>query len=314
MNRLAILGASSQIAKDLIRSIAAASSYELLLYVRDSAAEGLRGWLAQAGLAGRFPVLAYEAYGAAEHDAVLNFVGVGDPSRAAAMGGDIFDITLQYDQLALDYVKRHPRTRYLFLSSGAAYGNTFLEPAGPDTRSSIGFNALTPQEYYSVAKLHAECRHRALPALAIVDLRVFNYFSRSQDMGARFFITDIVRAIQAGTVLQTSPDHMVRDFLHPNDFYQLVHSVLQAPAQNAVFDCYSRAPVEKPALLAAMAERFGLRYEIVAGLAAPVNATGTKPHYYSLNRQAGATGYAPAYSSLDTVLTEAAAILDGAAK
>jgi hypothetical protein len=74
-------------------------------------------------------------------------------------------------------------------------------------------------------------------------------------------------------------------------------------------DCYSRAPVEKPALLASMSSHFGLRYEVVPGLAAPVNATGAKPYYYSRNHKAASFGYQPVYSSLDTVLTETAAIL-----
>lgn len=305
--RLAILGASSQIAKDLILSIGAADSYQLTLYARQLAP--LQAWLAESGLAGRYALHPYAEFASGAHDAVLNFVGVGDPSRAAAMGGAIFDITLEYDQLALDYLKRHPGTRYLFLSSGAAYGPSFLAPADAASGATVAINALTPQEYYSVAKLHAECRHRALAELAIVDLRVFNYFSRTQDLAARFFITDVLRAIQDGAVLRTSPDRMMRDFLHPADFYQMVDCVLRAPPQNTALDCYSRAPVEKMELLAALAARFGLRYEVVAGLAAPVNATGAKPCYYSLNRRAAASGYAPAYAALDTILVEAAAIL-----
>lgn len=304
--RIAILGATSQIAMDLVRSMAAEGRHQLLLYARTP--ERVQDWLRQAGLEGRYPALPYADYGQAEHDAVINFVGVGDPSRAAAMGGDIFGITLEYDEMALRGLREHPQRRYIFLSSGAAYGSTFLEPADQHTRAAIAINALTPQEYYSAAKLHAECRHRALPQHAIVDLRVFNMFSRTQDLGARFFITDIVRAIQAGAELQTSADPMVRDFLHPSDFHRLVECVLQAPPQNTVLDCYSRAPIAKAELLQAMENHFGLRYRSVAAPVA-VNSTGAKPHYYSRNHQAAELGYQPAYSSLDTVLTEAAAIL-----
>ena len=302
---LAILGATSQIARDLLVSASAAGRYQLQLFARDCAA--VEAWQQARGLA--WPVLPYSAYAQSEHDAVINFVGVGDPSRAAAMGGSILDITLEYDQLVLQSLRQHPGRRYIFLSSGAAYGTTFLAPADEHTCATINLNALAPQEYYSAAKLHAECRHRSLAPLPIVDLRVFNYFSRTQDMAARFFITDVVRAIQAGTVLTTSPDPMVRDYLHPSDFYRLVDCVLQAPPQNQALDCYSAAPAGKLALLEAMAARFGLRYEVAAGMAAPVNATGAKPHYYSCNRRAAALGYQPAHSSLDTVLTEAAAIL-----
>lgn len=306
--RIAILGATSQIAGDLVRSMAAEGRHQLLLYAREPAR--VERWLEQAGLAGRYAALPYAEYGRLEHDAAINFVGVGDPSRAAAMGGDIFGITLEYDEMVLRGLRDHPQRRYIFLSSGAAYGSTFLQPADAATQAAISINALTPQEYYSAAKLHAECRHRALPQHAIVDLRVFNMFSRTQDLGARFFITDIVRAIQSGSELATSPEHMVRDFLHPSDFHRLVECVLGAPPQNAALDCYSRAPLSKAELLAAMARHFGLRHSSTGGTAAPaVNATGAKPHYYSRNHKAAAFGYQPAYSSLDTVLTETAAIL-----
>ena len=305
MERIAILGASSQIAKDLILAYARQGQTEVLLYVRDT--QAAHRWLTQHKLA--FPVFGYADYGREPHEAVLNFVGVGDPQRAAQMGGAIFGVTQEFDDLALRELQRHPGRRYLFLSSGAAYGSSFDAPAGPATRASIAINALTPQEYYSVAKLHAECKHRALSDLAITDLRVFNYFSRSQDLNARFFITDILRAVRDNTVLRTSASPMVRDYLHPLDFHQLVQCVLSAPPGNRALDCYSAAPVEKSALLAMMARRFGLRYEVADSAPAVVNATGAKPHYYSLNRQAAELGYHPAYSSIDGVAAESAIIL-----
>jgi nucleoside-diphosphate-sugar epimerase len=134
------------------------------------------------------------------------------------------------------------------------------------------------------------------------------YFSRTQDLDARFFITDILRAIRDQQVLQTSAGAMVRDYLHPGDFHQLVDCVLDAPAANRVLDCYSRAPVEKSALLGMMQQRFGLRYEVTE-TPAGVNATGAKPHYYSLNRQAAELGYQPACSSIDGIAAESAIIL-----
>jgi nucleoside-diphosphate-sugar epimerase len=155
-----------------------------------------------------------------------------------------------------------------------------------------------------VAKLHAECRHRSLPHLPIVDIRVFNYFSHTQDLSARFLITDILRAIRDKAVLTTSPAYMVRDYLHPADFHQLVLALLTAPPANTAVDCYSRGPIDKIALLTAMQEKFKLRYEITETTAG-VNATGSKSHYYSLNSRAADFGYQPTLSSLQGVLQEA---------
>ena len=308
MKQVAIVGASSQIAKDLVLSLTSNAAARPLLYVRhlDATAQ----WLRANGLQGACSLHSYEDYGQLPHEAVINFVGVGDPRRAAEMGSSIFDVTQRFDDMVLSELVKHPQRRYIFLSSGAAYGNSFAEPVTAATEARIAINAITPQDYYATAKLHAEVRHRSRPDLAIVDVRVFNYFSRTQDIEARFFITDIVRAVRDRQVLRTSPDYMVRDFLHPQDFSQLVSCILDSPSQNGAVDCYSLAPVDKPSLLEAMHDHFGLRYEIAeSGTKVAVNATGAKPHYHSLNRKAEEFGYLPRYTSLDGVLEETRAIL-----
>lgn len=305
--RIAILGATSQIAKDLVQSFAAQSSHELVLYARRP--DVVSQWLVNVDLAGRYSVADFAAFNADQHfDAILNFVGVGNPAQAAAMGASIFDVTLKYDEMALDYVRQHPDCRYIFLSSGVAYGSSFDVPVDANTKAVIAINNLQSQDCYAVAKLHAECRHRSLPHLPIVDIRVFNYFSRTLDISARFLITDILRAIRDKVVLKTSPDYIVRDFVTPSDFYKLVISLLAVPATNAAFDCYTLAPIDKRTLLAAMQDKFGLQYEITAANAS-VNATGCKPHYYSLNKRAADFGYEPALTSMEGILLEVAAML-----
>lgn len=304
--RIAILGATSQIARDLIVSFSKTSNDNLYLFARRP--DEVMAWLASAGLSGRYTTDDFSRFHKQEFDAVINFVGVGNPAQALAMGNTIFDVTLRFDEMVLEYLQAHPTCRYLFLSSGAAYGSRFDEPAKRDTPAIVPINKLAPHEWYGVAKMHAECRHRAHPELPIVDIRVFNYFSRTQYLDARFFITDILRAIRNKTVLKTSPDYIVRDFLHPSDFYRLIRALLSSPATNAAVDCYSLAPIDKPNLLAAMQDEFGLRYEI-AGETASVNATGSKPHYYSLNTRAADFGYRPELSSLQGILQESKSIL-----
>jgi nucleoside-diphosphate-sugar epimerase len=301
MMNIAILGATSQIARDLIVSFSAEEKQHLHLFARRP--DEVNKWLLSVGLAGRYPVDNFSEFAKQEFDVVINFVGVGNPAQAVAMGNSIFDVTLRFDEIVLDYLKTHPACRYLFLSSGAAYGSNFNEPANRNTIATVAINNLAPHEWYGVAKLHAECRHRARPELPIIDIRVFNYFSRTQDIEARFLITDILRAIRDNTVLKTSSEYIVRDFLHPSDFYGLVSALLAAPPVNAAVDCYSRAPIDKPTLLAAMQEKFGLQYEVIE-TAAGVNATGSKTHYYSLSRKASDFGYQPILNSLDGVLIE----------
>jgi nucleoside-diphosphate-sugar epimerase len=238
-----------------------------------------------------------------EFDAIINFVGVGDPAKAASMGAAIFEVTMRYDDLALQYVRDHPQCKYLFLSSGAAYGGDFERPADANTKAQIPINALRPTDWYGVAKLYAECRHRSLPQSAIVDLRVFNYFSATQNMEASFLICDILRAIRDKSVLQTSADNIVRDYIARADFHQLVECILSGEFANLAIDCYSKGVVDKMTLLQTMSQKYGLRYEFVAS-SNPVNATGFKPHYYSNFGKSKEIGYLPTLDSLGCVLKE----------
>jgi nucleoside-diphosphate-sugar epimerase len=304
---IAILGATSQIAKDLVLSFSAQGQHTVALYARRP--EAVKQWLASVGLTGRHSADDFQVFGKGERfDAIINFVGVGNPAQAVAMGASIFDITLKYDQMALDYLQAHPDCRYIFFSSGAAYGSDFEAPVDASTKAVVSINHLQPQDWYAAAKLHAECRHRSLAPLSIVDIRVFNYFSHTQDMAGRFLITDILRAIRDKTVLKTSPGNIVRDYLHPEDFFALVSAILSAPAGNTPLDCYSKAPIDKLQLLAAMQNKFGLQYQVMDAEAG-INATGTKPHYYSKNKRAADFGYEPALTSLEGVIQEASLML-----
>jgi len=309
---IAILGATSQIARDFVGNSAAAGKDVFSLYARRP--DAVQRW-AQLAIPDPNSIVAvggFESFGKrATYDVVVNFVGVGDPATAQQMGASILDITLEFDSLALRYVKAHPSTRYLFLSSGAAYGSDFQQPATDQTRASFDINHLQAQDWYGAAKFHAECRHRALADLPIVDLRVFSYFSRAQDLTARFLISDVLRAIRDDTVMSTSMDTLVRDFLHPTDFARLAQALIHSPPTNAAVDAYTLAPTTKPELLTAMQQRFGLKFEPVQGFSA-LNATGRKSHYYSLNRRAQEFGYQPQLSSLDGVLMEASSILSSA--
>lgn len=300
--RIALLGATSHIARDLMLSFHQHSAHDLVLYARRPAA--VAQWQATHGLAGRYPVADFAAFTVAEpFDAIVNCVGIGDPEKALAMGATILDITHQYDTLALDYVRQYPACRYIFLSSGAAYGTDFTQPVTEHSPATIPINHLQAQDWYSIAKLYAECRHRAQADWPIIDIRVFSYFSRTLDVNARFLLADILRAIRDKTVLQTSLVDVVRDYLSPDDCYRLIDAFLSAPPANDVVDSYSRAPISKTELLDLMHQNFGLQYSIVENHKA-LNATGLKKHYYSFNRTAGTYGYQPQLSSADGILQQ----------
>lgn len=233
-------------------------------------------------------------------DAIVNFIGVGDPARAVALGAGILDLTRHYDEMVLAYLRRHPSCRYLFLSSGAAYGSDFERPATENTQASFPINNLDQRHWYGLAKFHAECRHRATPDLAIGDIRIFSYVSRSLDVGSRFLLADIVRALSNGRTLMTSAQDLTRDYVCPQDLFSLMWLMLTGDPANGAVDVYSQAPVGKMELLAHLGQRFGLRHALVDAPAG-VNATGIKPNYFSENRKAAEFGYSPQFDSLTAV-------------
>lgn len=305
--RIAIFGATSQIAKDMILALANDPAYKLTLFARR--ADAIDQWRKVVSLSPTHVTQEFTAFGKSqEFDAIINFVGSGNPAHTASMGTSIFDITYQFDQLALDYLHYHSDCRYIFLSSGAAYGLNFEQSVDANSTAVVALNNLQPQDWYAVAKLHAECRHRALSPLPIVDIRVFNYFSHTQDLSARFFIADIVRAIQSGETLMTTSENIVRDYIGPDDFFKLISLILESPATNNVFDCYTKAPVDKMTLLSKMKEYFGLSYAIQKEPVG-INATGFKLNYFSQNFRASTLGYVPSLNSLETIYKESEKII-----
>jgi nucleoside-diphosphate-sugar epimerase len=284
---IAILGATSQIARDYIAN---AADRDLRLFGRSSG------------------TTSYNEFGREHYSAIINFVGAGDPARARDIGADIFAVTRCYDLLALDYLKSHSETRYIFLSSGAVYGHAFAQPVDESISALVSINDLKPQDWYGVAKLYAEALHRSC-AESIIDLRVFNYISNSLNLSSRFLIADMINATRRGETFKTSDRQLTRDYLHSSDFHRMIEVCLAATSQtNMALDCYSQAPITKMELVELMAGEFGMRFEIMEA-ADIVNATGEKPNYFSRNHGAAALGYAPAYSSRSAIREVAGSIL-----
>jgi len=303
--RVALLGATSHIARGLIASFLGRERYELLLYARSP--ERVRDFVAVHG-GGRAEVLPLAAFGERPCDVVVNCIGIGDPGRLQADPAAILSLTETWDSAVLDFLDRHPDALYLNFSSGAAYGRDFSRPADDATPARFPLNALSGADWYGIAKLHAEARHRAATGLNIVDLRVFSYFSRFIDFQSRFLLAEIVVALQEGSELLVSSTDIIRDYVHPEDLAALVELCIARRRLNGAYDVHSREPVRKFAILEEFATRFGLRYRI-ADDAAPVSATGDKAHYYSLSRRVEELGYRPAFTSLECLCGETAALL-----
>lgn len=299
--KIGILGATSQIAKDLIVSFSEKDNkHDLIMFSRSP--EKVADQFKKLNKNIVYLNLAYaDFHSGHDFDVLINFVGIGDPAQAKEMGPKIFEITELYDNLAIDYIKAHPSCQYIFMSSGAVYGGDFEEAADNSTPAKVNINNLMPTDWYSIAKLYAEAKHRAMSDHSIVDVRVFNYFSHTQDMNARFLITDIVRAIKNKEILKTNAVNIVRDFITPPDFYELILSIIKSPNENTAVDCYTKAPVDKFSLLEMCQAEFCLQYEIVEQ--AGVNGTGFKENYFSKCRTSS-IDFNPYFKSLSGLMNE----------
>lgn len=312
--RVAILGATSMLAADFVASaLIGNSAYVFSLFARDPSK--IAPALALRGVRDVPDVFALESFvdrGADEKwDAIINFVGVGDPAKAVAMGASILSVTQKWDQCVLSYLERHPKCRYIFMSSGAAFGLGVEDPVDRNTLSKFPLNELQSSFSYGVAKFYAEAVHRSQVHYSIIDVRIYNYFSRFADLDSRFFINEAIAAIRDGRVFGVDSREMWRDYLGEVDLANLLHCCLSAPpSYNGAIDAYSLAPISKTQVLALLKENFGLNFEISGG---GINATGIKSHYYSLNRVASLLDFHPAFDSSTNIIESAKQILDGSA-
>lgn len=300
--KVAIFGANSEIARDLILSNRVNGAHEFVLCTHRP--QLLEDWLRTNEVDHLCRVVSYANVGAiVDLDGIINFVGAGNPAQLLEMGKSIYDITIQHDKWAIDYIKARPACRYIFISSGAVYGTDFTHPASNDTKAELPLNQIHAKDWYAASKIQCELSHRALETLPIIDLRVFNYFSQTQNIAARYLITDIARAIRSSQELRTSSVDIARDYMGPEDFCQMINAIFSAPQQNAAVDCYSRSPVRKMELLHAMSSQFGLKFVLDTGVHG-LDATGAKLNYFSTYRKAADFGYVPRHCALENVLEQ----------
>lgn len=312
---VAIFGATSHIGKSLIDRFNRHGAVRLHLYTRSPAR--LREFLLRAGAAEGKDCVLHEGYrrlSENDHDVLINCVGVG---TGAKLRGDFtkwFTVTEEYDNLAVSYLlKGRKDALYISLSSGAVYGRCLSAPAGKDTANVINVNHVGAEDYYGLARLNSEAKHRSFTGLNIVDLRIFSYFSRFIDLSDGYFITELINSALKGEKFRTTDENLVRDYVHPGDLFQLVRKLIAAGKTNAAFDVYSAKPVGKREILAYFKRKHGLIAERHKGFPGG-SATGGKNLYYSSFHNAQRLGYAPRFTSLQTVISESEAILSAAAR
>lgn len=304
--RIAILGATGHIAKALIYGFRERTDCKLCLFSRSF--ERLKIFLEGIQLK-TSKIMEYEEFYRGKYDVIINCIGIGDPGRLRESRAEIFELTEKYDNFVLLYLQDHPETLYINFSSGAVYGKEFLAPADDKTSLRLDINHLVPEDFYGIAKIHSEAKHRALDCRNIVDLRIFGFFSRFIDLNTKYFMNEVVDCLIKKTEFITGPANILRDYINPNDLYFLVNLCMPQIKLNDAFDIYSLKAAAKFEILNYFSENYGLRYRVQKGV--PVlTATGRKKQYYSRNKKAEEIGYRPCYSSMDTIIGETRAIME----
>lgn len=296
---IAILGATGHIAKNLIVGLSSSKRYELYLFARSM--ERLTSFLVENDITDKTHVFDYKQFqDSAAYNVIINCIGIGNPQDLIHAPFSVFQITEQYDNMILQYLQMKPDTIYINLSSGATYGSDFASPATNNKLLDLNINRLSLKDYYGISKLHMEAKHRSLDDFRIVDLRIFGFFSSYIDLKSKFLLTEVIEHIWTRKVLNTSPENIIRDYVHPEDFLRLVECCMDENIQNDVYDVYSLKPATKFEILDYFVREYGLKYE-VKNSSLYDSVTGSKTNYYSINEKALNIGYLPSYTSLDSI-------------
>ena len=244
----------------------------------------------------------YDEFYSFEYDVIINCTGIGNPSELQKNKSEIFNVTEEMDGLIIAYLKKKPKTLYINLSSGAVYGDNFKRPLTSETDSILHINKLSTSEYYAIAKINSEAKHRSLSTLNIVDVRVFAFFSSHVSSDSIFLMSEIAYCIKNKKVFETNEDNLIRDYTTPEDLYSIIQLIIKKGRMNDFFDVYSKKPISKFASLKSLKSAYGLEYRIKEGSATHPQLL--KKVYYSKNKKDKMIGYVPKFSSLDGIKNE----------
>lgn len=333
MKKIAILGATGYIGKSLVNEFLQANSGkgdqkdqadQIYLYVRSK--EKLQKFIDSLKLESLegYQILDIENFGEEKYDVIINCVGISSPATLKEKPFEIIKLTEEFDNKILNFLEKNPETLYINLSSGAAYGQNATMPVNDETPSVININDIKNSNLYSLAKIYSEAKHRSLKEFNIIDLRVFAFFSQFVDLEGGFLMSEIAKCLVEDKVFKTTSTDIVRDFIGPEDLYNIILCLINNSSvnddsdnsggakkvfeniKNDVFDVVSKAPVTKLELIDFLQIKYNLKVDIanpesgsLAGQSQ--SATGNKNSYYSQSKKLSKIGFVPKYSSIECI-------------
>ena len=293
---IAIFGATSHIAKNLILQFSNENENHLHLFSRNNVE--LQRFIFNIGTDKQIDYYNYDVFDSKFFDVIINCIGISDPFEINKHEFEILTLTEKYDNIILNYLKEHNSCQYLNFSSGIVYDN-FHEPITDESNCTIKLNDAL-ENPYRLSKIYSESKHRLLNSFNIIDIRIFNFFSRFLNLKTHFFISEVILSILENKKLYTTNQNFVRDYIHPQDLFNLIKLCIKNPTMNSSIDAYSKSPISKFDILKEFSKRYSLQYSVTDNL----KNIDFKEKYFSLSRKAEIIGYVPRYTSLDTLLDE----------
>ncbi len=307
--KVIILGANSHIAKGLIYNFSRNNDNILYLYTTNK--NKTKQFINTLDVKNQILIKDYDSSFPQNTDLLINCIGPGTPKSMQGHYEKWFFLLEKFDNLCLKYLEQNPKTLYIHFSSGAVYG-TLKNAANKSTVNDFPVNDLQWQRFYGLSKLYSEGKHRALPNYNIVDLRVFAYFSRFIDITDDYFLPNIIMAIKKNETLNITADDIVRDFISPEDLFNLILTCLKYAKNktlNLPLDIRSKKPISKKQILNFFVKNYGLKYK-VSKSSKMTNSGGVKNNYFSKYKEPfEKIGFNPMYTSLETLKKETLALL-----
>jgi nucleoside-diphosphate-sugar epimerase len=303
---IAILGANGHIAKNLIYYFLKNSNHSLFLYSRSPTQ--VQEFIIPFNSNSEIYYGDYANFSSAKYDVIINCIGLFNTSNSTVSEFDKISIIEKYDNLVINYLMNNPSSMYINFSSGIVHGESFPQPSDDDSITKIKLNTINANSSYFVSKISSEMKHRVLTSLNIVDIRIFSFFSRFIDLSSNFFISKLISSINTTVDFLTTTNNFYRDYVHPDDLFQLVTLCMVQSKLNNAFDIYSKSPISKFDILEEFSKYYDFQYSSTDNLKFE-KSIGDKTKYYSIDRSANDLGYSPKFSSIESLLTESKFLL-----
>lgn len=294
--KIAILGATGHLAKCALWAWSQDMNNEFYLFSRKK--DKLKTLIKDFSGLKYHLIEGYDMFASYKYDVIFNGTGFWD--MPGCISAEVFTLTEEFDKIILEYQKLHPLTKAIHISSGAVYSGRYDLPVEENSQAVLEVNHIKVGDFYSIAKINSEAKHRAHSEFSIIDLRLFGFFSRFMDLEYHYLLSAIISCLKSKKVFTCVGDNFWRDYIHMDDFSNLLLGICKQEYINEAIDVRSTRPISRDDMIKLFVNEYGLSVKIEEDKDM-ISKTGTKPYYYS-HRETSV--YIPRFSSEEALREE----------